>query len=241
MAKTMVRNVSGGAITLPPPYTGIIPPGVAVIIDDDSNAVAAALFVVPETANLLTVSSVSDANPTTIPVSRESAADTIATVTFASLTSPLDFNGQRGINAGDPIDAQDLITLNYFNTHGSGGGSGVTYSELGEVVAPGGPYPAIPAGAPVAVVGGVTVLADALSGATAPCAGIYTGSASNRIRTAGLITGLSGLPSDVPLYLAVGGGLTATPPTGAGQVSQLIGTSVGTTAVFVALQDPIYL
>lgn len=240
MAKTMVRNVSGGTITLPPPYTGIIPAGVAVVIDDLPNNVAAALFIVPGTSNLLTVSEVSDGNPTTIPVSREAAADTIATVTFASLTSPLDFNGQRAINAGEPVAAQDLITLNYFNTHGSGGGSGVTYAQLGEVNAPGGPYPAFPAGTPVAVVGGVVVLADAATGVAREAKGLYTG-ASNRIRTSGLITGLSGLPANAPLYLGVGGGLTTTPPAGTGQVSQLIGVSVGTTAVFVAMGDPTYL
>lgn len=240
MAKTMVRNVSGGAITLPPPYTGIIPPGVAVVIDDLPNNVIAALFIVPGTSSLLTVSEVSDGNPTTIPVSKESAADTIATVTFASLTTPLDFNGQRAINAGDPVAGQDLITLSYFNTHGSGGGSGVTYAELGEVDVPSGPYPGFPAGTPVSLIGGVVVMADAGALLARPAQGLYTG-ATNRIRTSGLITGLSGLPANAPLYLGVGGGLTTTPPAGAGQVSQLIGVSVGTTAIFVAMGDPIYL
>lgn len=241
MAKSMVRNVSAGAITLPPPYTGIIPPGVAVIIDDIPANVIAALYVVPETANLLPVTEVSDGNPTTIPVSRAAAADTIATTTFASLTSPLDLNGQRAINAGDPVGLQDLVTLDYFNTHGSGGGSGVTYADLGLVDAPGGPYPAIPAGAPVVVAGGVVSLASATSAATAPVFGIYTGPTTNRIRTSGLFEDLTGLPSNARLYLAVGGGLTATPPAGTGQVSQAVGVSVGTTALFVSIEDPVYL
>lgn len=240
MSKTMVRNISGGAITLPPPYTGIIPPGVAVIIDDVSSAVAAALYIVPETSNLLTVSDVSDANPTTIPVSRQVAADTIATTTFAALTSPIDFNGQRGISAADPVAAQDVVTLAYFNAHSSGGG-GVDYADLGEVDAPGGPYPGIPAGSPVAVVGGLVVLANASSATNAPCVGIYTGATTNRIRTTGLVDGLPALPSNAPVFLALGGGFTATVPTGAGHVSQVLGKSVSTSEVFLSIEPPIYL
>lgn len=241
MAKTMIRNVSQSAITLPAPYIGIIPAGVAVVVDDPPATVAAALFVVPETQHLLTIDEVSSANPTTIPVSRTAAADTIATQTFAALTTPLNLNGQRAINASDPVAPQDLITLEYFNTHGSGGGSGVTYAELGEVDAPGGPYPGIPALTPVSVIGGSVVISNAQLPATAPCRGIYLGAATNRIRTSGLVEGFTGLPANVPLYLALGGGLTATPPAGAGYVSQPIGVSVGTTAVFVDLTDPTYL
>ena len=241
MAKTMIRNVSTAAITLPAPYIGIIPAGVAVVVDDPPSVVQAALFVVPETQHLLTLDEVSDANPTTVPVSRTAAADTIATQTFAALTTPLNLNGQRAINAGDPVGLQDLVTLDYFNTHGSGGGSGVTYAELGEVDAPGGPYPGIPALTPVAVVGGTVVIANAQLPATVPCVGIYTGTTTNRIRTSGLIEGFTGLPANAPLYLALGGGLAAAPPIGAGQVSQPVGHSVGTTAVFVAITDPTYL
>lgn len=241
MAKTLIRNVSPAAITLPPPYIGIIPPGVGVVVAEPTNEVIAALFAVPEAENLLTISEVSDANPTTVRYSRTTAATTIATVTFESLSSPLDFNGQKGVNAGDPTNAQDLVTLSYFNTHGSGGGSGVTYSDLGELTAPGGPYPGIPAGTPVAIVGGAVVAASASSEATAPCAGIYTGSTTNRIRAGGIIGGFTGLPANVPLFLAAGGGLTATPPSVNGQVSQRIGESIGTTQVFVQIEDPIYL
>ena len=240
MMKSMIRNVSQSPITLPPPYIGILPPGAAVVVDDPPSVVVPQLYRVAGTESLLTVDEVNPANQTTLPVSKEAAADTIATVTFASLTSPLDFNGQRAINAADPIASQDLVTLSYFNTHGSGGG-GIPYADLGEVDAPGGPYPAIPAGYPVAVVGGVLVQADASLPANTPVKGLYTGEDTNRVRTSGLLEGLTGLPSNSRLYLAVGGGLTSTPPAGAGQVSQAVGTSVGTTSVFVAVEDPVYL
>lgn len=241
MPKTLIRNVSQAAITLPPPYIGIIPPGVGVVVNEPANEVIYALFAVPEAENLLTITEVSDANPTTVRYSRAVAADTIATVTFGSLTAPLDFNGQKGVNAADPTQAQDLVTLAYFNTHGAGGGSGVTYSDLGELTAPGGPYPAIAAGTPVAIVGGTMIAASATSAATAPCAGLYTGSTTNRIRAGGIISGFVGLPANEPLFLAVGGGLTATPPSVTGQVSQRIGESIGTTQVFVQIEDPVYL
>lgn len=241
MSKTMVRNISPGAVTLPPPYTGILPPGVAVIIDDIATTVAAALFIIPETRTLLTLTEVSNANQTTLPVSREAAADTIATQTLASLTSPLDLNGQPAINVADPVAPQDAVTLAYFNAHGGGGGGGVAFAQLGEVDAPGGPYPGIPAGLPVAIVGGAVVIANANSTSAMPCQGVYTGAATNRIRTSGKVDGLVGLPANARLYVAPGGGLTATPPVGVGHVVHPVGVSVGTTVLFVGLEDPTYL
>lgn len=234
MAKSMIRNVSPAAITLPPPYTGIIPPGVAVIVDEPPAIVVATLYVIPETQNLLTVDEVSDANPTTLPVSRQTAADTIATVTFAALTAPLDFNGQRAINAGDPIAGQDLVTLSYFDTHG-GGGSAV---PAGQVPAPGAPQPAIAAGVPVAIVGGVVVPADAANSAAAPCVGLYSGADTHRIRVAGLQTGypVGTFPSNANIFLAIGGGFTNVAPSGPGNTPQFLGRSVGTTALFFTTQ-----
>lgn len=110
----------------------------------------------------------------------------------------------------------------------------------GTVPAPGGPYYAIAQGTPVSIVDGVLVESDAGIPSTMPCVGLYTGSTTNRVRTDGEEMGLSGLPENVKLYIAVGGGLTATAPSGSGQVSQRIGESVGTTGVFVAPEDPIF-
>lgn len=224
--KTMIRNVSQGTITLPPPYIGILPAGVAVVVDDPPAMVIAALYIVPETESLLTVTEVADANPTTLRVTRETAASTIATATFGALTTPLDLNGQRAVNVADPVAAQDVVTLAYYNSHVPGGG--VTDAELGEVEVLGGPYPAIPSNTPVAMVNGALVIADAADPAKAECVGVYTGSATNRLRTSGPMAIGLGLPADVPVYLAPGGGFTGTVPATPGQTIQRLGYSRGT-------------
>jgi hypothetical protein len=104
----------------------------------------------------------------------------------------------------------------------------------GTVAAPGGPYPAIPAGTPVAIVDSIVlVVADAGDPATMPAVGLYTGAATNSVRTDGTAEGLVGLPLDAPLFVAVGGGLTGTAPSAAGQTVQRLGKSIGTTNAFV--------
>jgi hypothetical protein len=104
----------------------------------------------------------------------------------------------------------------------------------GTVPAPGGPYPAIPAGTPVAIVDSIVlVVADAGDPATMPAVGLYTGASTNSIRTDGTQKGLVGLPLDSPLFVAVGGGLTAVAPSTSGQVVQRMGQSIGTTNFFV--------
>ena len=113
-------------------------------------------------------------------------------------------------------------------------------AEAGTVPAPGGPYYTIAKGIPVAIVNELLVMADAGDPAKMPAVGLYTGSTNNRVRTDGDETGLTGLPADVPLYVAVGGGLTATAPSGSGQVSQRIGESIGSTGVFVQPDAAVY-
>jgi hypothetical protein len=104
----------------------------------------------------------------------------------------------------------------------------------GTVPAPGGPYPAIPAGTPVAIVNNIVlVVADAGDPATMPAVGLYTGAATNSVRTDGTTEGLVGLPESVPLFVAVGGGLTGVAPSVAGQTVQRLGKSIGTTNAFV--------
>lgn len=236
MAKSLVHNVSQAPITLPPPYIGIIPPGVAVVIDQPTSVVIAALYTVPEVARLLTVSETPNASPTTIRVSTTSAAEATEAV-LAEITAPLDLNGQRAVNAGTPVAASDLATKAYVDANS---GSGLTTADLGLVNAPGGPYLGIPAGSPVAVINGTVVLASASSTTTAPCSGIYTGATTNQIRTSGKQDGLVGLPADSRLYLKTGGGLSATPPLVVpGHVAQAVGYSIGTTTLFVQLEDAI--
>jgi hypothetical protein len=104
----------------------------------------------------------------------------------------------------------------------------------GTVPAPGGPYPAILAGTPVAILDSIVlVVADASDPATMPAVGLYTGAATNSVRTDGVAEGLVGLPLDAPLFVAVGGGLTDVAPSVVGQTVQRIGKSIGTTNVFV--------
>jgi hypothetical protein len=106
---------------------------------------------------------------------------------------------------------------------------------LGLVDAPGGPYAGIPAGTPVAISGGVLVAASASDATKMPCVGIYSGSTSNRVRTSGSFSGLSGLTADAAYYVASGGGLTTTPPSGAGVYLQRVGEAVDASSLFVSL------
>ena len=123
----------------------------------------------------------------------------------------------------------------------AGGASSGTAAPAGEVPSPGGPYPAIPANTPVGLSGGVLVPATA-SAPPVPAVGFYSGPATDLIRTVGPITGLIGLPANAELYLAEGGGWTATPPVGAGKLSQRIGQTFGTTGIFVEISTtPTYL
>ena len=103
----------------------------------------------------------------------------------------------------------------------------------GTVPAVGGPYPLIAKGTPVALVDGELVRADADDAALMPAVGLYTGASTNLIRVSGTEEGLVGLPENTQLWVAPGGGVTATNPQGAGQVSQAIGETVGTTNIFV--------
>lgn len=121
MSKSLLRNNSQSPITLPPPYTGIIAPGDSVVLDDPPSVVAETIGIVPELINFLTVTQVPDAQPVD-GHDRTAAAEGIAR-SLASLNAPLDINGQRIVNAADPIDQQDLATKQYVDIH-AGGGSG---------------------------------------------------------------------------------------------------------------------
>lgn len=122
MAKSLLRNNSQSPITLPPPYTGIIAPGDAVVLDDHPSVVAAEIGIYPELINYLQVSQVPDSQPVDGHDRGAAAAGIVAAL--ASAEGPIDINGQRIVNAAAPIDPQDLATKLYVDTHGGGGGGG---------------------------------------------------------------------------------------------------------------------
>ena len=175
MAKSLVTNVSLSPITLPPPYIGIIPPGVSVVIGQPTATVIAALYAVPEVARFLSVSETSDASADTIKVSTATAASALE-VTLADITGPLDLNGQRAINAGTPVAATDLATKAYVDAHGGSGGTVTAVTAAAPLASTGGATPEIslndsgvgagtygdPAASPEAVMPVVTVTAKGL-------------------------------------------------------------------------------
>lgn len=121
MSKTLIRNNSQSPITLPPPYTGIIAPGDAVVLDEAPSVVAEKIGIVPELVNYLIVTQVPASQPND-GHTRDAAAEGIADA-LSALTVPLDLNDQRIINLADPIDQQDAATKQYVDLH-AGGGSG---------------------------------------------------------------------------------------------------------------------
>lgn len=122
MSKSLLRNNCQSPITLPPPYTGIVAPGDAIVLDDPPNVVIETLGVVPELTGFINVTQVPDSQPMNGHDKAE-AAKAIAEA-LSKLTVPLDINGQRIINAADPVDLQDVATKYYVDTHGGGGGGG---------------------------------------------------------------------------------------------------------------------
>jgi len=122
MAKSLFRNNCQSPITLPPPYTGIVAPGDAVVLNDPPHVVIATLGIIPELSGFVNVTQVPDSQPSD-GHDRAEAASAIAE-SLSALTGPLDLNGQRIINAADPIDLQDVATKYYVDTHGGGGGGG---------------------------------------------------------------------------------------------------------------------
>jgi hypothetical protein len=105
--------------------------------------------------------------------------------------------------------------------------------------APGGPY-ALTLGTPVALKNGLVVAADASDATKMPCIGFYQGSVANTVKIAGTQIGLSGLTANSAMYVAPGGGLTSTAPTGSGTVSQCVGKAQNSGSIWVTLFTPIY-
>ena len=122
MAKTLIRNTTQSPVTLPLPYTGIIAPGDSVVLNDAPNIVSAHIGVVPWLVDILVITQVPDSQPN----DGHDQADAALGIADAlsDISVPLDLNGQKIVNVGNPTDDQDVATKLYVDTHGGGGGGG---------------------------------------------------------------------------------------------------------------------
>lgn len=107
----------------------------------------------------------------------------------------------------------------------------------GCVDAPGDPQESIDHGTPVALYNGQLVAANAATPSYMPCIGFYQGSSEHVVRVSGKETALTGLVANTTYYVASGGGITSTPPTG--NVVQRVGKALDTTTLFVQLGEPV--
>lgn len=212
MARTLIRNISGDDLTLPLPYTGVLLGGDATVVADTAEQVTAFLGGSDAVRNVWQITEVSDGNPLG-PYQRSTAAAHIAE-SLAKLEVPLSVNGQRITNVGTPTAGADAATKQYVDSQ-VGGGAITPLSGSVQPPAGAGPFAA---GTPVGIdAAGAMVACDADLPATFPCVGIW--SADDFVRVAG-VEAITGFAAGALLYVASGGGLTATEPTGAGQVSQ---------------------
>ena len=123
MARSLIKNNSISPITLPLPYTGIVPGGASVIVDDPASYVVSRIMAVsPSIASVLSIRDVPPGQPSD-GHTRANAALKI-TDAIAVTTVSLNMNGQRIVNVSDPVDPQDVATKQYVDTHGGGGGGG---------------------------------------------------------------------------------------------------------------------
>jgi len=132
------------------------------------------------------------------------------------------------------------ITQGQASPASGGGGGGLTAADLGSVPFPGTIDASVSDGLPVCVYSGVLYAADASNEDRMPCVGVWQ-SSLGRYRSAGALTLPSAVTANTRIFVAPGGGLTSTPPSASGQVSQLIGFSIGTTTLAVSPQQAISL
>jgi hypothetical protein len=152
---------------------------------------------------------------------------TVSTLTVSGLSNPCWFlaAAAHSITGGFNTDR---------GTFSSGGGGG----SDGSVPAPGGPY-VFAAGTPLAVnPAGTIVAADAGDATKMPAIGFYNGAIADTIQVTGVASGLV-LVAGSDYYIAIGGGVTATPPSGVGVFLQRMGRSLNATDLFVTVSESI--
>jgi hypothetical protein len=72
-----------------------------------------------------------------------------------------------------------------------------------------------------------------------PAIGFYNGAGLDTIQVTGVATDQLGLVSGTDYYIAIGGGVTATPPSGAGVYLQRVGRAISGTELFVTVSESI--
>lgn len=227
MTRTLIRNVSQQNQTLPLPYTGVLRGGESTVVADTPEAVIAYLGGWENVRSVWAVDVVSEGNPLG-PYQRSTAAQNVADA-LSQLLVALSVNGQRIINLGAPSAGSDAATKQYVDSQ-VGGGAITPLSGSVQPPAGAGPFTA---GTPVGVSTstGAIVACDALIPSTFPCIGLWT--ADDFIRIGG-VEPLAGFTPGALLYVAEGGGLTATPPATKGAVQQQVASALaGGTTVFV--------
>jgi hypothetical protein len=160
------------------------------------------------------------------------------TATFTNLDGTSAASAVFRLEYDHSIHAVGAATVAWQGFLGSGGG--VTAAELGTVPFDGTVDAAVADGLPVCISGGVLYPADAGLANRMPCVGVWQ-AAYSRYRNGGSMI-LPAAPTPNALqFVAIGGGITSTPVTGAGKVSQVVGYSGGGNTLTVALSQAITL
>ena len=97
--KTRVTNLTSSAQVLPAPYGSTVPARGSVVVNDPVSVVVANLAKLPSWQ---------------LPFWQVSVAESSSAST--ALATPLNLNGQRAVNAANPVDAQDLTTKSYVDS-----------------------------------------------------------------------------------------------------------------------------
>lgn len=140
MARTLIQNISGSPITLPLPYSVVLPSGGGAVVADTVATVAAAVFVVPGMESMLALSEVASGNPT------------------SGVPPTIGMGGQKLTGLGTPTSASDAATKDYVDTHGGGGGV-TSVSAASPLASTGGTTPTISLSGTVATSNGGTGIA----------------------------------------------------------------------------------
>lgn len=108
MAKTLIQNQTSGAISLPLPYRGVIPPAPgAAVVDGTPEDVVTALGGAAAVGGSLRFTILFDSTPLT---PHDGGAAAMEAALLRATSTTFNLGGKRATNAADPVGAQDLAT-----------------------------------------------------------------------------------------------------------------------------------